>query len=71
MGFRGFLEKFSSRAFFTSPEKYDWGYITEEDRYEQVITIWNRTTGEVKNALEENFSRMMTSWETSTRRRVK
>ncbi|MCI8908680.1 MAG: DNA-directed RNA polymerase subunit beta', partial [Angelakisella sp.] len=38
-------------------QKYDWGYITEEDRYEQVITIWNRTTGEVKNALEENFSK--------------
>ncbi len=38
-------------------QKYDWGYITEDDRYEQVITVWNRTTGEVKSALEENFSK--------------
>ena len=37
--------------------QYDRGYITDDDRYDRVITVWNKTTGEVKNALEENFSK--------------
>ncbi len=36
--------------------QYDRGFITEEDRYDRVISVWNKTTGEVKNALEANFS---------------
>ena len=37
--------------------QYDRGFITEEDRYDQVIRVWNKTTGEVKNALEANFEK--------------
>jgi DNA-directed RNA polymerase subunit beta' len=37
--------------------QYDRGFITEEDRYDRVINVWNKTTKEVKNALEENFSK--------------
>ena len=37
--------------------QYDRGYITDDDRYDRVIAVWNKTTGEVKNALEENFSK--------------
>ena len=37
--------------------QYDRGFITDDDRYDRVIAVWNKTTGEVKNALEENFSK--------------
>ncbi len=31
-------------------EKYDEGYLTEEDRYNSIISIWKETTEKVKNA---------------------
>ena len=36
-------------------KKYDRGYISEEDRYQQTIAIWRDATNEVKSALKENF----------------
>ena len=35
---------------------YQRGELSEQERYERVIDIWNRTTAEVTNALQECFS---------------
>ena len=39
-------------------KKYDRGYISEEDRYQQTIAIWRDATNEVKSALKENFGKL-------------
>jgi DNA-directed RNA polymerase subunit beta' len=36
--------------------QYDRGFITDDVRYDRVISVWNRTTNDVKNALEAHFS---------------
>ncbi|GEM48115.1 DNA-directed RNA polymerase subunit beta' [Deinococcus cellulosilyticus] len=33
----------------------DMGFLTEEERYKQVIQLWNETTDRVKNAVFKNF----------------
>ncbi|WP_027482664.1 DNA-directed RNA polymerase subunit beta' [Deinococcus pimensis] len=38
-------------------QNFDFGFLTEEERYKQVVQLWNDTTDEVKNAVFENFSR--------------
>ncbi|GBF07799.1 DNA-directed RNA polymerase subunit beta' [Deinococcus aerius] len=38
-------------------QNYEFGFMTEEERYKQVVQLWNDTTDEVKNAVFENFSR--------------
>ena len=35
---------------------YQRGELSEQERYERVIDVWNRTTAEVANALQECFS---------------
>ena len=35
---------------------YQRGELSEQERYERVIDVWNRTTAEVTNALQECFS---------------
>ncbi|WP_425145559.1 DNA-directed RNA polymerase subunit beta' [Deinococcus sp.] len=37
-------------------QSYDFGFMTEEERYKQVVQLWNDTTDSVKNAVFENFS---------------
>ncbi|GAA5513458.1 DNA-directed RNA polymerase subunit beta' [Deinococcus carri] len=37
-------------------QNYEFGFMTEEERYKQVVQLWNDTTDEVKNAVFENFS---------------
>ncbi|MBB6099565.1 DNA-directed RNA polymerase subunit beta' [Deinobacterium chartae] len=37
-------------------EAASFGFLTEEERYKQVVQLWNNTTDEVKNAVFENFS---------------
>ncbi|GMA16961.1 DNA-directed RNA polymerase subunit beta' [Deinococcus metallilatus] len=38
-------------------QNYEFGFMTDEERYKQVVQLWNDTTDEVKNAVFENFSR--------------
>jgi DNA-directed RNA polymerase beta' subunit len=38
-------------------QNFDFGFLTEEERYKQVVQLWNDTTDEVKSAVFENFSR--------------
>ena len=37
-------------------QSFDFGFMTEEERYKQVVQLWNDTTDSVKNAVFENFS---------------
>ncbi|AFD25061.1 DNA-directed RNA polymerase subunit beta' [Deinococcus gobiensis] len=37
-------------------QNYEFGFMTEDERYKQVVQLWNDTTDEVKNAVFENFS---------------
>ncbi|MBB5235036.1 DNA-directed RNA polymerase subunit beta' [Deinococcus budaensis] len=37
-------------------QNYEFGFMTEEERYKQVVQLWNDTTDAVKNAVFENFS---------------
>ena len=39
-------------------KKYDRGYISEDDRYQQTIAIWRDATNEVKASLKENFGKL-------------
>ncbi|UWX64951.1 DNA-directed RNA polymerase subunit beta' [Deinococcus rubellus] len=36
-------------------QNYEFGFMTEEERYKQVVTLWNDTTDEVKNEVFKNF----------------
>ena len=37
--------------------KYRFGFITDEERYEQVIKIWEKATDDVKDAMQEAFEK--------------
>ncbi|ACO45443.1 DNA-directed RNA polymerase subunit beta' [Deinococcus deserti] len=37
-------------------QNYEFGFMTEEERYKQIVQLWNDTTDEVKSAVFENFS---------------
>ena len=37
--------------------KYRFGFITDEERYEQVIKIWEKATDDVKDAMQESFEK--------------
>ena len=39
-------------------KKFDRGYISEDDRYQQTIAIWRDATNEVKSSLKENFGKL-------------
>ena len=39
-------------------KQYRRGLITEEERYNSVIKIWEKATDEVKNAMKANFSKL-------------
>jgi DNA-directed RNA polymerase subunit beta' len=36
-------------------QNYEFGFMTEEERYKQVVSLWNDTTDEVKNEVFKNF----------------
>ena len=36
-------------------QNYEFGFMTEEERYKQVVQLWNDTKDEVKNAMFKNF----------------
>ena len=36
-------------------QNYEFGFMTEEERYKQVVQLWNETKDEVKNAMFKNF----------------
>ena len=38
-------------------KQYKRGLITEEERYNSVIKIWEKATDDVKNAMKENFEK--------------
>ena len=38
-------------------QNFEFGFMTEEERYKQVVQLWNDTTDEVKNAVFENFAK--------------
>ncbi len=35
--------------------QYDRGFISEDDRYNRVISVWTETTAKVRDVLQENF----------------
>ncbi|CAM3943475.1 DNA-directed RNA polymerase subunit beta' [Deinococcus marmoris] len=37
-------------------QNYEFGFMTNEERYKQVVQLWNETKDEVKNAMFDNFS---------------
>ncbi|SMB93987.1 DNA-directed RNA polymerase subunit beta' [Deinococcus hopiensis] len=37
-------------------QNFDFGFMTEEERYKQVVQLWTETTDAVKNAVFENFA---------------
>ncbi|WP_027460005.1 DNA-directed RNA polymerase subunit beta' [Deinococcus murrayi] len=37
-------------------QNYEFGFMTEEERYKQVVQLWTETTDAVKNAVFDNFS---------------
>ena len=39
-------------------KQYKRGLITEEERYQSVIKIWEKATNDVKDAMKENFSEL-------------
>ncbi|MFC6660675.1 DNA-directed RNA polymerase subunit beta' [Deinococcus multiflagellatus] len=36
-------------------QNFEFGFMTEEERYKQVVQLWNDTKDEVKNAMFDNF----------------
>ena len=38
-------------------ELFNWGELSEEERYKQVISVWEKTTDDVTNALIENLDK--------------
>ncbi|MCD0165158.1 DNA-directed RNA polymerase subunit beta' [Deinococcus sp. 12RED42] len=38
-------------------QNFEFGFMTEEERYKQVVQLWNDTKDEVKNAMFDNFSK--------------
>ena len=38
-------------------QNFEFGFMTEEERYKQVVQLWNNTTDAVKDAVFENFSK--------------
>ncbi len=38
-------------------ELYEWGELSDEERYKQVIDVWDKTTDAVTNALVENLDK--------------
>ncbi len=38
-------------------QNFEFGFMTEEERYKQVVQLWNDTTDSVKNAVFENFAK--------------
>ena len=36
-------------------QNYEFGFMTEEERYKQVVSLWNDTTDDVKNEVFKNF----------------
>ena len=39
-------------------KQYARGLITDEERYSEVIKVWEDTTNQVSNAMEENFDEL-------------
>ncbi len=39
----------------TIEDNYSFGFMTDEERYKQVVQVWNDTKDEVKNAMFKNF----------------
>lgn len=37
-------------------DNYDMGFMTEDERYKQVVAVWNDTKDEVKSAMFKNFA---------------
>ncbi|UFA50985.1 DNA-directed RNA polymerase subunit beta' [Deinococcus radiophilus] len=37
-------------------QNYEFGFMTEDERYKQVVDLWNDTKDNVKNAMFQNFS---------------
>ncbi len=48
------LKKYEDRVADIQSE-YDMGLMTQEERHEQVTTLWNQATDEVASAMEEHF----------------
>ena len=38
-------------------ELYEWGELSDDERYKQVISVWEKTTDEVTNALIKNLDK--------------
>ncbi|WP_291424010.1 DNA-directed RNA polymerase subunit beta' [Deinococcus sp.] len=38
-------------------QNFEFGFMTEEERYKQVVQLWNNTTDAVKEAVFDNFSK--------------
>ncbi|GGJ73806.1 DNA-directed RNA polymerase subunit beta' [Deinococcus aquiradiocola] len=38
-------------------QSFDFGFMTEEERYKQVVQLWNDTTDSVKNEVFKNFEK--------------
>ncbi len=38
-------------------ELYEWGELSDEERYKQVISVWEKTTDDVTNALIKNLDK--------------
>ncbi|GGB57950.1 DNA-directed RNA polymerase subunit beta' [Deinococcus soli (ex Cha et al. 2016)] len=38
-------------------QNFEFGFMTEEERYKQVVQLWNDTKDEVKNAMFDNFGK--------------
>lgn len=41
---------------FEIEDRFEFGFMNEEERYKQVVDLWTTTTDQVKNAVFENFS---------------
>jgi DNA-directed RNA polymerase subunit beta' len=42
--------------------EYEFGYISEDEKSKRVISIWNKATDDVTNALKANFDRYNPIW---------
>ena len=38
-------------------QSFDFGFMTDEERYKQVVQLWNDTTDNVKNEVFKNFEK--------------
>ena len=38
-------------------ELYEWGELSDDERYKQVISVWEKTTDDVTNALIKNLDK--------------